>query len=47
MRVKKVYVIIVPSMNLEFRAYNLNQLKKLISQLQYEKLRYYIREIYQ
>jgi len=48
MRVRKVYIIVVPSLNLDFVAYNRNQLEKIKKQLEHENLRFYVQDkIYQ
>jgi hypothetical protein len=44
MKYKKVYYIYVPSLNMSFVAYNLNQLKEILYQLKQLKLKYYIQE---
>jgi hypothetical protein len=44
MRNKKIYIVIVPRLNLSFTVYNLNQLQKIKRELEHEKLSYYIKE---
>jgi hypothetical protein len=47
MKIKKVYYIYVPCLNISFVAYNKNQLKKVTEKLQHENLKFFIKEKYQ
>jgi hypothetical protein len=48
MRNKKIYIIVIPSLNLSFTVYNINQLMRLKKEIEHEGLKYYIKEkIYQ
>ena len=44
MKMKKIYVVIIPSQNLAFVIYDKNKIKQIIRELEAEKLSYYIKE---